>query len=100
MNKGTVIAIALGVVGVIALAALARETLSGPPGESRNPNYGHPSPVAHGAGRAGASGANLDKEQYYNNLKLNRPDLSEQELRDKTDHWWKVKHGDDKVAGG
>ena len=102
INKTTVGAIALGAVVLMGLAAVGKEAMSsGPPGESRNQNFGHPTPVTHGVGRSASSGgANLSQEQYYNNLKLNRPDLSEAELRAKTDHWWKVKNGESSVSGG
>jgi len=92
---------ALAVLGVIGLFILGREvTQDGALGESKNPNYGHPAKRDASKSHASTSPGNMTEDQYYQGLKANRPDLSEQELRAKADHWWKVKSGEAKVTGG
>lgn len=92
---------ALAVLGVIGLFILGREvTQNGALGESKNPNYGHAAKRDASKSHATPNFSSLSEEQYYQGLKANRPDLSEQELRAKADHWWKVKNGEAKVTGG
>ena len=94
-------ALAVGALGVLCLFVLGREVMNeGALGESRNPNFGHPSSSQKGSGRgAKIDFNNVSEEQYYQGLKANRPDLSEKELRAKADHWWKVRTGQAQVTG-
>ena len=86
---------------MICLFILGREvTQDGALGESKNPNYGHPAKRDPSKAHATPNFGNMTEEQYYQGLKANRPDLSEQQLREKADHWWKVKNGEAKVTGG
>lgn len=94
-------ALALGVLGVGCLLALGREVMhEGSLGESRNPNYGHPSKPAGARSHPAPGFGNMTEEQYYQGLKANRPDLTESQLREKADHWWKVRQGQAAVTGG
>jgi hypothetical protein len=102
LDKRLVSSLALGGVAVVGLLLLGHEVLTeGPPGESRNPNYGHPTKVKTGVSHlAGGDIRDMTEDNYYQALKINRPDLSESELRAKSDHWWKVKNGEAQVTGG
>ena len=101
LDRKTVLAGLLAAAGLIALAVAGRSALNdGGLGESRNPNFGHPTKPA-GTRHAPAVDFNhLTEEQYYEGLKAQRPDLSEAELRAKADHWWKVRNGEAGVAPG
>lgn len=86
---------------MVFLGLLGREVMSeGALGESHNPNYGHPTKKPAGKSRPAPGFGNMTEEQYYEGLKANRPDLNEQQLREKADHWWKVRQGQAAVTGG
>lgn len=98
LERKTLLAGLLAAAGLIALAVAGRQALGGGSlGESRNPNFGHPTNPP-GTRHAPVDFNHLTEEQYYEGLKAQRPDLSESELRAKADHWWKVRNGEAGVS--
>jgi hypothetical protein len=101
-NKKAVGAFAIGIAGLVCLLVLAREVRQeGALGESLNPNYGHPTKAPSGRSHSAPSNfADMSEDQYLEGLRANRPDLTEEQLKEKADHWWKVKTGEAQVSGG
>ena len=91
----------LTVVGVAALVVVAVAVLvfmvksATDTGEVANPNAGKPNKEAQGkgGGMSKQQADNLDVEGYKAMLKRNRPELSEAEIQQKADNWWKLKTG-------
>jgi len=85
------------VAGIVALVVFAigllgfsiRNSLDN--GERPNPNAGHPSKKPSSKNLSKVD--NITEQDFKENLKANRPDLSEAELQKKADEWWKVKSG-------
>ncbi len=102
-NKKQVVLLALATTSIVlCLLFFGRQvTADGAVGENRNPNFGQPAvkPPTAVHSTAGKFG-DQSKDDYYQALKFNRPDLSDAELKAKTEHWWQIKHGDSAVSGG
>jgi hypothetical protein len=93
LNKSLVTA-GVGALAVILVCLVGFEVYSwSGNGESRNPNVGHPSKQSGFRGMSRSAADHMTEEQYLEFLKQNRPDLSQAELQQKADAWWKIKSG-------
>jgi hypothetical protein len=100
-QKRVGLGVGLAVVVVVCLFVVGREvTTEGPVGESKNPNFGHATRQTTRNATPGGNSQYASEQQYIEQLKSNRPELSDAERQKMADHWWAVKNGQASVTGG
>ncbi len=93
MKRQVPLAASIGAVVVVVIAVLgfAWSSLTSN-GESHNPNAGKPT-KSNFRNFSRQAADSMTEQGYLEFLRQNRPDLSEAELKQKADNWWRIKSG-------